>query len=101
MQTLLKKGHHYQISITEETNSASSRTLTFQFQDREDMFNVVDKLKQGSGLTEDEAVKVGVALRLLGPVMMKNRKHALFATLMPHFKNFMHHLKTTIKNAVN
>ncbi|GAK86020.1 hypothetical protein JCM19238_3610 [Vibrio ponticus] len=29
--------------------------------------------------------------------MMAHRKHPLFAELMPHFKNFMHNLKTTIK----
>ena len=101
MISKIRKDKCYKITI-EEVNSDQEpiKTLKFDFQDREDLFNVVDKLKQGSGLDESTATKVGVALRLLGPVMMVNRKHSLFADFMPHFKTFMQHLKTTVKNAV-
>lgn len=71
--------------------------LQFEVEDREDMFTIVEKLKQDSGLDELDATKVGVALRLLGPVMMQNRKHPLFADFMPHFKDFMVNLKKTME----
>ncbi|ARD22919.1 DUF3861 domain-containing protein [Shewanella japonica] len=102
MNTILRKGHQYRITI-EEINLADNQTgqtLDFEFQDREDVLNVVEKLQKGSGLEPQEATKVALGLRLLGPIMMQNRKHQLFAEFMPHFKNFMHHLKSTVKQAV-
>ncbi|WP_285162943.1 DUF3861 domain-containing protein [Shewanella goraebulensis] len=102
MSTIIRKGHSYRITV-EEINLPESqvgRTLGFEFQDREDLFNVVDKLQQGSGLETSLATRVAVSLRLLGPVMMENRKHPLFAEFMPHFKSFMQNLKSTVKSTM-
>ncbi|PMH44457.1 hypothetical protein BCU68_02845 [Vibrio sp. 10N.286.49.B3] len=102
MKTLFKKENTYRITI-EKVNGTESdkiKTLQFETQDRENIFDVVDKLQQGSGLEKAEATKLGVALRLLGPIMMKNRKHPLFSDFMPHFKAFMINLKGTVKNTV-
>ena len=98
----IRNDNCYRITI-EEVNSEqeTAKTLQFEFQDREDLFNVVDSLKKGSGLQESLATKIAVALRLLGPVMMQNRKHALFVDFMPHFKTFMQNLKSTVKNAAS
>ncbi|GAM57315.1 hypothetical protein JCM19231_1344 [Vibrio ishigakensis] len=101
MKRLSRKDNVYRITIEEvgtDTQDSPQR-LEFEVQDREDMFKVVEKLQQGSGLEADTATRVGVALRLLGPVMMLNRKHDLFADFMPHFKTFMQNLKSTVKRA--
>ena len=95
----IRQDHNYRITI-EEIAQEESRTLQFEFQDREDMFKVVEMLNKGSELPKQDATKVAVALRLLGPVMMQNRKHPLFADFMPHFKTFMQNLKSTIKASV-
>ncbi len=97
----MKKTNCYRITI-EEMNSESGdspRTMQVEVQDRENMFAIVETLKKGSGLGEQLATQVGIALRLLGPVMMQNRTHPLFADFMPHFKDFMVNLKKTIKNS--
>lgn len=97
----IRKDKQYRITIEEVgTEQDSMQTLQFQYQDREDLFMVVNKLKQGCDLDPETATKLGVALRLLGPVMMNNHKHPLFADLMPHFKNFMQNLKSTIKESM-
>ncbi len=94
----IRKDKNYRITIEEITpEQETAQTLAFEFQDREDLFTIVDKLKQKSGLEPEVATKVGVALRLLGPVMMQNRKHELFADFMPHFKTFMQNLKSKVK----
>ncbi len=72
--------------------------MTFDIEDREDMFAIIDKMKQSSGLDDTSATRLGVSLRLLGPLMMQERKHPLFADFMPHFKTFMQNLKKTIKD---
>lgn len=100
MKPLSKNINCYHIRIEELSREGTGevRTLQFDMQDREDMFSIVENLKKGSGLDEQSATQVGVALRLLGPVMMGNRKHSLFVDFMPHFKNFMVNLKKTLKN---
>lgn len=101
MTSLLSKQNQYRITI-EETNTKADRelqTLVFEVEDREDMFAIIEKMKQGSGLNEQEATRLGVSIRLLGPMMMKDRKHPLFVNFMPHFKEFMQNLKKTIKGA--
>lgn len=101
MLSTIRKDNVYRITIEEiNTEKTTCNSLQFELQDRENLFNVVEHLQQGSGLEKPIATKVAVALRLLGPVMMANRKHALFADFMPHFKNFMLHLKSTVKNSL-
>ena len=101
MTTPTRKGNRYRF-IIEELNSEDElgQALTFELHDREDLFNAVQNLKNGSGLEENSATKVAVALRLLGPVMIEQRKHPIFLDFMPHFKVFMHHLKSTVKAAI-
>ncbi|MEZ9783279.1 DUF3861 domain-containing protein [Vibrio breoganii] len=100
MTRITRQDHNYRITI-EEVMQEESKTLQFEFQDREDMFKVVEMINKGSELPKEEATRVALALRLLGPVMMQNRKHPLFADFMPHFKNFMQNLKSTIKASVS
>ncbi|MCT8987961.1 DUF3861 domain-containing protein [Shewanella phaeophyticola] len=97
----MSKDNQYRITVEHlDDNQQSILQLQFEFQDREDLFKLVENLKIGSGLPAAEATKLSVGLRLLGPLMMHNRKHPLFIDFMPHFKTFMQNLKTTVKNAV-
>lgn len=94
----IRKDKCYRVTIEEITPEQEvAQTLAFEFQDREDVFNIVNNLKQKSGLEPEVATRVGVALRLLGPMMMANRKHELFVDFMPHFKTFMQNLKSKVK----
>ena len=105
MISTIRKDNRYRITIEEilpaqqNSEQETGKALQFELQDRENLFDVVDKINRGSGLDAANATKVAVALRLLGPVMMKDRKHPLFVDFMPHFKTFMHNLKSTVKNA--
>ncbi|MDN3680952.1 DUF3861 domain-containing protein [Vibrio tapetis subsp. quintayensis] len=96
----LNKENTYRVTIEKiELGSEKNHSLQFDFEDREDLFKTISRLKEGSGLEAKEATKTAVALRLLGPLMIKNRKHPLFIDFMPHFKTFMKHLKSTVKNS--
>ncbi|WP_028022393.1 DUF3861 domain-containing protein [Enterovibrio calviensis] len=97
--TTTRKDKRYRIIIEEiGCEQEAARRLEFEHVDREDMFNVVEKLKEGSGLEASVATKMGVALRLMGPTMMEHRKHPLLVDFMPHFKAFMQNLKSTVKS---
>lgn len=99
METSKIKGHQYRITVEEvnPTNQEVLNQLTFELNDREDMLHIVENIKNHSGLDDDDAVRAGVAIRLLGPVLMKNRKDSLFVDFFPHFKTFMQKIKSTIK----
>lgn len=97
----VRKGNHYSLTINELKNGEQTgRAIDFEFSDREDLFKLVENLKAGSGLTPELSTRLAVSLRLLGPMMMENRKHPLFIDFMPSFKTFMHNLKQTVKNAI-
>ncbi|KJF85967.1 DUF3861 domain-containing protein [Photobacterium phosphoreum] len=97
----MTKENIYRVTIEElASHPSTDKTIQFEFQDREDLFKIIENLKQGSGLDATQATRVGVSLRLLGPVMMMNRKHPLFAEFMPHFKTLMIKLKNTVKSAL-
>ncbi|MCL1092836.1 DUF3861 domain-containing protein [Shewanella kaireitica] len=97
------KNNSYRITVEELIAEADkpARTIEFEFEDREDLFQLVDNLKRASGLQPTFAVRLAVALRLLGPMMVQQRKHPLFVDFMPHFKTFMLQLKNTIKSKLS
>ncbi len=51
--------------------------MQFEIELRENMFAIVERIKQDSGLDEQSAARLGVSIRLLGPMMMQD-KHPLF-----------------------
>ncbi|OBT30473.1 DUF3861 domain-containing protein [Vibrio splendidus] len=99
MTAFTGKHNNYRITI-EEVNIKEDRelqTMQFEIEDRENMFAIVEKIKQDSGLDEQSAARLGVSIRLLGPMMMQDRKPPLFVDFMPHFRSFMQNLKKTLK----
>ena len=99
MKAFTGKHNNYRITIEEVSvkEDRELQTLQFEIEDRENMFASVEKIKQDSGLDEQSAARLGVSIRLLGPLMMQDRKHPLFVNFMPHFRDFMQNLKKTLK----
>ncbi|MEZ8025367.1 DUF3861 domain-containing protein [Vibrio sp. 10N.222.52.C3] len=99
MKAFTGKHNNYRITIEEVSvkEDRELQTMQFEIEDRENMFAVVEKIKQDSGLDEQSAARLGVGIRLLGPLMMQDRKHPLFVNFMPHFRDFMQNLKKTLK----
>ncbi|MEZ8314170.1 DUF3861 domain-containing protein [Vibrio splendidus] len=99
MKAFTGKHNIYRITIEEVSvkEDRELQTMQFEIEDRENMFAIVEKIKQDSGLDEQSAARLGVSIRLLGPMMMQDRKHPLFVDFMPHFRNFMQNLKKTLK----
>ncbi|MEZ8120103.1 DUF3861 domain-containing protein [Vibrio splendidus] len=99
MKAFTGKHNNYRITIEEVSvkEDRELQTMQFEIEDRENMFAIVEKIKQDSGLDEQSAARLGVSIRLLGPLMMQGRKHPLFVNFMPHFRDFMQNLKKTLK----
>ncbi|OQQ02098.1 hypothetical protein BK411_22690 [Vibrio splendidus] len=99
MKAFTGKHNNYRITIEEVSvkEDRELQTMQFEIEDRENLFAIVEKIKQDSGLDEQSAARLGVSIRLLGPLMMQDRKHPLFVNFMPHFRDFMQNLKKTLK----
>ncbi len=91
----MKAKHQYRITLTEVNQASDEKSMTLDFQDQEDIFEILTKIDAKKALSSDDSVRLGVALRLLGPTLMQNRKNPLFIDFFPHFKEFMLKLKKT------
>ncbi|NKF50825.1 DUF3861 domain-containing protein [Shewanella sp. WXL01] len=96
----MAKHNQYRVIVEQisEDNQAI-KTLSFEYEDREDLFKTIEVIGDHSGIDKDQAPRLTLALRLLGPMMMAERKHELFKDFMPHFKTFMQNLKSKVKSA--
>ncbi|WP_217697830.1 DUF3861 family protein [Shewanella sp. UCD-KL21] len=64
----INRENSYRITIEEVTSGQDTgKSLSFEFQDREDLFKAVENIKKGSGLEAPLATRVAVALRLYRP----------------------------------
>ena len=79
--------------ITLETLPEGQGSLQFEADNHDDIFAVVEKLRQRSDFDEASATAFGVGLKLFSEVMLKNREHPLFTEFGPHFAQFMRRLK--------
>ncbi|MBP8867981.1 MAG: DUF3861 domain-containing protein, partial [Propionivibrio sp.] len=65
----------------------------FEVGSHDDIFAVVERVRQRGDFSETSATAFGVGLKLFSEVMLENRDHPLFAEFRPHFAQFMRALK--------
>ena len=69
-------------------------TLQFECGAHDDILALVQRSRQRGDFDADTAAAFTVGLKLLGEVILKNRKHPLFEELGPQFGQFMKRLKS-------
>lgn len=89
----------YKITVEEiiDENKFSEEKLEFETVSHDNLFEIVQKLKQHPELSNTDVASLGVGLKLFTGVMLKNKELPLFESLMPHFKDFMKGLKSSGK----
>ncbi|MFV7706826.1 DUF3861 domain-containing protein [Shewanella algae] len=98
------KQHKYRISVEhlEDQNglpSSYQQALKFEVGNHDDIFAIVDKIKQRQDFDEDQAAAFAVGLKLFSEVMLEQRKNPLFDEFRPHFMQFMKQLKQGNRSA--
>ncbi|MBO2611327.1 DUF3861 domain-containing protein [Shewanella algae] len=98
------KQHKYRISVEhlEDQNgmpSSYQQALKFEVGNHDDIFAIVDKIKQRQDFDEDQATAFAVGLKLFSEVMLEQRKNPLFDEFRPHFMQFMKQLKQGTRSA--
>ena len=91
------KQHQYRITVEhtadKDGNPVQTAPLVFDAPNHDDIFEIVEIIKQRDGFTPETAARFAVGLKLMGEVMMENKDNALFAELKPHFAEIMKTLK--------
>lgn len=83
----------YRYKVTLESLPESQASLQFEVGSHDDIFAVVERVRQRGDFSETSATAFGVGLKLFSEVMLENRDHPLFAEFRPHFAQFMRALK--------
>ncbi|WEK38226.1 MAG: DUF3861 domain-containing protein [Candidatus Pseudobacter hemicellulosilyticus] len=92
-----KRNNKYRIHLQElelKTGTQASRNLSFDFENHDDIFEVIEKIKTRNLLsTEEQSVEFAVGLKLFSEILIRHKDKALFAELIPAIKEFMNKLK--------
>lgn len=93
------KNHHYRITVEHLSTPDGQAvdvpgTLQFECGAHDDILALVQRSRQRGDFDADTAAAFTVGLKLLGEVILKNRKHPLFEELGPQFGLFMKRLKS-------
>ena len=91
------KKHQYRITVEYLANAdgqpVDAVPLQFTAPNHDDVFALVAKMRERSGLGADDAARFVVGLKLMSEAMLENKDDPLFAALKPHFGEFMKALK--------
>jgi len=91
------KSHLYRITVEHledpKGNAVMAEPLTFEARNHDDLFLIVDKMREKSEFDKSEIEALAIGLKLFSEVMLNNRDHELFKELQPHFVQFMKNLK--------
>jgi hypothetical protein len=86
--------YHYRITLESlDATATPARALQFDFDNHDDIFFILDRLKQRSDFAAEDIPPLAIGLKLLGKTLMKNKENPLLASLKPHFAAFMRELK--------
>lgn len=85
----------YSISLTalDGRPESESAAITFEAQNHDDIFAIIDRLDQARLLPEGETAEFALGLKLFSEVVLRHRREPLFAEMSAAMGTFMKHLK--------
>lgn len=93
------KQNTYQVRI-EQISDKQGRAvklpaLSFQARNHDDLFNLVEQIKNRGLLNADDSAAFAVGLKLFGEILLENRAQPFFKELSPHMGAIMQVIKGT------
>lgn len=91
--------HRYRVTVeplAEEEiprPSLQDGRLQFDFGTHDDLFAIVERLRNRGDFPAETAAAFGVGLKLFGGVLLEHKDNPLFQDFRPHFGQFMKALK--------
>ena len=96
------KQHTYEVTLkhiadAQGNPSTYADTLSFNSYNHDDIFKVLQMIKNSQILDDEAAKPFAVGLKLFSEVMLEHKNLPLFKDFIPHFGQFMKALKQTVK----
>jgi hypothetical protein len=92
------KEHHYRITLehlaTATEGQEQHAPLQFEVGNHDDIFNIIERQRAKGHFDADTSAALGLGLKLFTEVMLKQRKHPLFADINQPMRDFIGKLKT-------
>ena len=93
----MKKGHRYRVTVEYlkdiKGEAVDKEPLTFETTNHDEIFQIVERIRNKGLFDETEAAAFAVGLKLFSEVMLNNKDNTLFTPLRPAFGEFMQGLK--------
>ena len=87
------KGNLYRVTLEHledaKGNAVDKPPLQFSVKNHDDLYAIVEKVKEKGLFDADEATALAIGLKLFREVMLHHRGHPAFEQLDPHFSEFM------------
>lgn len=88
------KQHQYHVTLTHITDTDGNTVEEFNAPNHDDLFTVLDKVRQKQPEIEQEILyRFVVGLKMMNEVVLENRKHEFFAQFSPSIREIMMILK--------
>ncbi len=92
------KKNLYRVSIDQlqdkdEQATQDEEPICFNFESHDDLKQIIARANKIEGLSEQETQSLAIGIKMLGELMLENRKHPLFEDFSRHFGHFMKTLK--------
>ncbi len=95
------KQHQFRVTLEyladKDGHATHAAPMVFDAPNHDNIFDIIDMVKQQEGFTDEMACRFVTGLKLMGEVMLENKDHPLFVQLKPHFMEMM----KVIKNKTN
>lgn len=87
--------HQYRITVEKMDGATSVQQMSFNATNHDDFFAILARVDGRLGFDDEQTKNFIVGLKLLGEVIIAERKHPLFSELGPQLKLFMKKLKSS------
>lgn len=82
-----KRFNNYHLTLKEnklKDGSEGLKEISFNFENHDDLFNILERVKNKGKLEkESDNTELIIGLKLFSEVMLRNKKHELFADFFP------------------
>lgn len=91
-------GYTYQVSLNllrgrDGAPPPAPTTLSFEHVNHDDLFAIVARMRESTGLAPDAAAEAAIGLKLLSAVMIREKRNPLFNPLRDGVREFILKLK--------
>ena len=84
------------VRMADDDQPISASPITLQTIQRDELEQIIDRIRKSGIVPEQDAAELALGLKMFGETLLRHRRTPPFATLFPHFRDFMSQLKKRV-----